>query len=194
MFNLIYQSFADSVDLQSSLHIPPWIVATSFLAAFSFRLPGHSRSKKSNIKHDQAELNTLQIQLDATKKDLEKIDTALRATVFRLHTVIDSLPIPALTLNEYGNVVEWNKKASDLFHLDNHQVVDRPLEKILGTEAFRYLASQAFFQAYMNQQPEPVTMKLTLRDGNTVPMKWHISPISQDGKKVIGTVCSIEIL
>src|SRR5690606_30114827 len=77
------------------------------------------------------------------------------ATLQRFQTLFDELPIPCFTVNEVGNIIEWNRACEGFFGLKQYQVIDRPISSVLGDDVYHGHAQECIYKVFLGQRPEP---------------------------------------
>lgn len=156
--------------------------------------PPNQQSKLTATLEVDAEIQSLKMECLSLRKDIIDLEHALFVSAIRFKTFINNMPTPAFTLNEVGNVVEWNGEAERLFGLKVHQVIDQPVMNIVGPQAFRYLADKALYMVYLGKQVKPVRCKLKTRRQVVEDLVWHITPILDIDQKVQGAVVNLTLL
>lgn len=155
------------------------------------------RSSTSDLQ-TSAEMHLLKAKFHASEAEVESLRLDIReqatihdAVVQRYETMFRHLPLACLTLDENGNVMEWNLAAVKLFGLAPYQVLDRPLATIIGRGAFEKLASEALYNVYMGLCCDPVVFDMKLRTGETHRLEWNVTPVLNTQNKAVGAVCAV---
>jgi PAS domain S-box-containing protein len=184
----------NSVDLSS-------VLATVITAA-GITIPFFSKSGSkqqsttvpiSEAEQLQQQLYEAQAENAALRVELNQTHTIQSATLERFRTTFYELPLPCFTVNDQGNVIEWNRCCEEFFFLKEHEAVDRPISEILGTGIFRNDAEGMIYMVFLGLSPAPIEIELTVK-GETRKIKWFASPIMNRSGQIVGALNTLGVI
>lgn len=177
------------------------------LAGFSFLGIGRRKFDQvaeddaTRIKRLEAQNTKLSNQLKEARNDIADLNAELEtfrkiqaASLRRFQTLFNELPLPCFTVNEIGNIVEWNRAAESFFGLKAHQVVDQPLNYVLGEDVYRGHAQDNIYQVFLGHQPEPAAVRVKPRNSAARTVKWFTSPVKDTDGRIVGAVNTLGVL
>lgn len=147
----------------------------------------------SEIQRLRQEVAVLEAENAALRIDLHQTSSIQGATLERFRTTFYEIPLPSFTVNEQGNVIEWNRACEAFFNLPEHKAIDRPIADILGQGIFRNDAEGMIYMVFLGMRPDPIEIELDF-DSQTRIVKWFASPIMNRTGQVVGALNTIAVI
>lgn len=176
--------------------------AANIIAAASLAVPflkfAQTKSKPKTVPISEYEqlqnlFEETQSQNIALKAELQQTHSIQSATLERFRTTFYELPLPCFTVNDEGNVIEWNRASEEFFFLKEHEAVDRPIASILGEGIFRNDAEGMIYMVFMGLTPAPIEIQLNVK-GEPRTIKWFASPILNRSGQVVGALNTLGVV
>jgi len=161
---------------------------------------GRNSAKRPPTTAPISELENLQRQLDeaqaenaALRVELHQTQSIQSATLERFRTTFYELPLPCFTVNDQGNIIEWNRSSEEFFFLKEHEAVDRPISDILGSGIFRNDAEGMIYMVFLGLTPAPIEIELNVK-GEPRKIKWFASPIMNRTGQIVGALNTLGVI
>jgi PAS domain S-box-containing protein len=123
------------------------------------------------------------------EKALEKkrLERDLKVSEERYRGLVETSPDAIISVNEKGEIIQWNLAASRVFGYSKEEAMGRPLD-ILIPERYRERYRQGFrrFQetGEVMVMDRPVEVEALGKDGSTIPVELTISVLKENGSYV----------
>ncbi len=188
------------VELHNSPELVGSIATLLTMAGLAIPFFGRNSTKKQPLTEEISEVEQLQRQLDeaqsenaALRVELTQTHSIQSATLERFRTTFYELPLPCFTVNDQGNIIEWNRSSEEFFFLKEHEAVDRPISDILGSGIFRNDAEGMIYMVFLGMTPAPIEIELNIK-GEPRKIKWFASPIMNRGGQIVGALNTLGVV
>lgn len=174
--------------------LPISVLALSGASIFGRRDSKSKEKPVDNYPNMVQALNDANREIATLSANLQQFKTIQMVSLQRYQTLFQELPLPCFTVNEIGNIVEWNRAAAAFFGINDEDVTDKPVAEILGQEVYRGHAQDAVYRVFLGYQPDPVILELKTGHGKTMKVKWFASPVKNSAGKVVGAVNTLGVM
>jgi signal transduction histidine kinase len=136
------------------------------------RLVRSTDDQQFQLTERNRELHALNSNLQREVRERELAEVRSLTNLRRLQSIIDSLPLGAIALDEHGSILHLNRQCCLILAIDSEpeSFIDRPIDALFSVIEHK-AADQAAYRASLDvalRSPEPISHEVRLLDGRIV--------------------------
>jgi two-component system cell cycle response regulator len=128
----------------------------------------------------------MQGELREKSGQLRSLESVVEMSNRRVNELFKGLPIPCVTINDEGLIMEWNRVAEALYNLKSHEVWMQPLWDVIVSKKHKRQVKELVWAALGTEWTDALDWSFPLKDGREKHMLVSAFPLRAAHGVVVG--------